>query len=144
MSNKPLITLEQYLTASGSYPDRAKHPELTKEFLANAELLLSKVNSFLVELGVGSCRISSGFRPTAINATVKGAAKKSLHTQCKAVDLVDDKDQSLSKLVLSKPELLKKYGLWIEDPGHTKGKYSNWTHLDIGTRKPREIQVFKP
>lgn len=144
MTTPKLITIEDYITASGSYPDRLKHPELTKELLANAELLLSKVIPFLTELGITKVRVSSGFRPTAINASVKGAAKKSNHTLCRAIDIVDNNNQDLSKLILSKPDLLIKYGLWLEDPAFTKGKWSAWAHLDIASRKARPIQVFKP
>jgi hypothetical protein len=62
----------------------------------------------------------------------------------KAIDIKDDKDQKLASLILSNPQLLKKYDLWLEDPAHTKGKNTNWVHLDVGTRKDRDLRMFKP
>ncbi len=139
-----MITKEDYLTSSGSYPTRAASPELTPELLANADRLLSAVQALLKDLNIQEVKISSGFRPKFINAGIPSAAKRSLHTQCLAIDIVDDKAQSLCKLILSKPELLKKHGLWMEDPASTKGFNTNWTHLDLGTRADRPIRVFKP
>lgn len=143
-----MITLKDYLTASGAYPAREKSPELTPELLANAENLLKRVNSLLQELGVPMPKVSSGFRPSAVNAGIANAAKKSLHMSCSAIDMLDDKDQTLAKLIQKDAEenkrnsLLHKYGLWLEHPKHTIGKYSTWCHLDCGTRKERDIRVF--
>jgi len=55
---------------------------------ANLEKLLRAVNKFRAVYGK-PLKVTSGYRPEAINATVKGAAKKSNHTQCLAVDLAD-------------------------------------------------------
>ena len=59
-------------------------------------------------------------------------------------DILDDDNQSLGKAILTNPDLLKRYGLWLEDIAHTKGKNTNWVHLDTGTRKERDLRVFKP
>lgn len=139
-----MITLKEYLTASGRYPERETHPELTEEFKKNAELLLQKVNAMLDELNVQKRDVTSGFRPTAVNANVSGAAKKSAHTRCLAIDLMDDKEQTLCKLIETRPDLLKKYGLWMEAKEFTKGKNTNWAHLDLIQRSPRAIQIFNP
>jgi len=142
MSN--IITLEQYLTSSGKYPERKQFAD--EQVTINATNLLEKVNALLTELGVDISKlvISSGFRPAAINKTVKGAAKKSGHIIGLSCDFMDDKDQTLANLALSKPELLKKHGVWIEHPEATKGKFTNWMHCDIISRSARDVQVFRP
>jgi hypothetical protein len=144
-----MITLKDYLTASYTYPAREKSTELTPELLKNAEELLKRVNALLLDLGIDKVRVSSGFRPSSVNANIANAAKKSLHMSCLAIDIVDDKDQSLSKRLLKDAEdnkdssLLTKHGLWLEHPKHTIGKFTNWTHLDMSsTRKARQIKVF--
>lgn len=136
------ISLKEYLTASGTYPERESHKDVNKD---NAERLLKAVNSFLVELDYkGIVKISSGFRPPEVNAGIGNAAKKSLHMECLAVDILDDKNQTLGKLCASKPDLMKKYGLFLEDLTSTLGKNTNWTHLDLGTRADRPSRIFKP
>lgn len=140
----PMISLSDYLTASGEYPEREKSPEVTPEVIANAEKLLKAVNSLLAELNIKFAKVSSGFRPAAVNAGIGNAAKKSSHMTGKAIDLLDDKAQSLAKLLASKPELLRKYGLFLEDPESTKGQNSNWCHVDIADRPDRPSRIFKP
>jgi hypothetical protein len=135
------VSLEQYYMGR----DKQFPSELTPELKQNAKRLLETVHNLLADLAWSTpVKVSSGWRPQAVNAKVKGAAKKSLHQMCLAVDLMDDKTQTLGKLILSRPELLEKHGLWLEDLGATKGKFTNWVHLDLGTRTPRKIRVFKP
>lgn len=138
------LTLNDVVTASGRYPDRAKSSELTDEVKSNINDLITRVNALLSDLGIKQVSVSSGFRPSAVNAATKGAAKKSGHMVGKCVDLVDDKEQSLGKLITSKPELLRKYGLFLEDLAATKGQNSNWAHLDTIERKDRPSRTFKP
>jgi hypothetical protein len=139
-----MITLKDYLTSSGKYPEREKFAD--EQVINNATLLLEKLNAWFQELGVDVSKlvISSGYRPQEINKKVKGAAKMSGHVIGKSCDFVDDKEQTLAKLALSKPELLKKYDLWIEDPDFTKGTWTNWLHADIVQRSSRPVNVFKP
>ncbi len=144
MSSAKLLSLDTVITASGKYLDRAKSPELTDEVKSNIEDLITRVSSLLSELGIKQVTVSSGFRPSAVNAGVKGAAKKSGHMIGKCLDLLDDKQQSLGKLVASKPELLRKYGLFLEDLSATKGQNSNWVHLDTIQRADRSSRTFKP
>lgn len=145
-----MIDLKSYLTASGSYPDRESHKELTSELLKNAEKLLQSVNEFLKELAAlekinTSYKVSSGFRPSEVNSATPNAAKRSLHMQGLAIDLSDDKNQTLAKACQKHPNLLKKYELFLESPDHTKGKHTNWCHLDCSpTRKDRPSRVFIP
>lgn len=140
-----MISLYNLLTSSGKYTDRALHPELTELMIEEGADLVRKVNALLTELESDASEVSSGFRPASVNANTPNAAKTSLHMKCEAVDLVDDNNQSLAKLIASKPKLLQKYGLWLEHPESTKGKNTNWVHLDkSSTRKDRPIRIFKP
>lgn len=132
---KEVIDLQSYLTASGSYPDRAKSPEITPELLQNAKNLLKKVNALLNDLDITKAHVTSGFRPSAVNASTKGAAKKSHHTTMNAIDIADDKAQTLANKLMKDAEdnkansLLAKHGLYMEHPQHTLGKNSGWLHL---------------
>lgn len=126
--SKPLITLEDWITASGKYKERLKSPELTEEVKNNATRLLKKVNDVLKELNITEIKVSSGFRPTNINANIKGAAPKSGHTRGLAIDFVDT-NEKLDELLNSdkSQDLLEKHGIWQEHPSKTKG----WSHWDI-------------
>lgn len=139
-----MITLKEYLTASGDHPERENSEELTQELLDNAGVLLDKVNNFLNELKdietiAGTQSVSSGFRPSDVNKSIPGAALHSNHMICKAIDL-KDKDGSLDEAVGKHPELLRKYGLWREDPSSTP----NWCHLDYAVRADRPSRTFHP
>lgn len=139
------ITQHDIITSSGRYIERAKSPELTDEVKANMDELRTCVNELLEELGWDKDPdTTSGFRPSAVNAGVAGAAKKSAHMQGLALDLMDDKAQTLAKKIQSRPDLLKKYGLWLENPEYTKGSNTNWVHLDKKERKDRPSRVFNP
>lgn len=134
-----IIDLTNYITASGKYKDRLLSSELTKEIKDNAIILLNRVNQLLKELGIKSVSVSSGFRPSAVNAAIKGSAKKSLHMLGKAVDIADPKHE-LYKKIEEKPELLKKYGLWMEH----KDNAPTWCHLDCSNlRVDREVRIFR-
>lgn len=134
-----MISLQDYLTASGKYPERANSPELTPEILANAVLLLQAVNSLLAELHIHNAKVSSGFRPSTVNAAVPGAAKRSLHCTGNAID-IHDRDGSLDKLIESRDDLKKKYGLWQESPAATP----QWLHMDQKNRGVRAKNTFLP
>jgi hypothetical protein len=139
LEKKFVLTLNDLLTSSGKYPKRVEHVECTEEVIANATVLLEKVNALLTELNITNVKVSSGFRPSDVNGAIPNAAKKSLHMTGKAIDL-DDKDGAIDKAISEKPELLKKHGLWLESPDNTP----NWCHLDNGTRTDRPIRIFKP
>lgn len=131
---KELITLKDYLMGR----DELYKSEYTNEIRDNALLLLSKVNSLLTELGLTDVKVSSGWRPVAVNQQLANSSKRSLHMIGLAVDL-QDKDKSIYKLIIDRPELLKKYSLWLERAEDTP----DWTHLDLGQRVDRPIRVFK-
>ena len=139
MSN---ITIKDYLTASGTYPDRETHKEVNSELIKNAEILLKKVNELLKFLNFkGTVKVSSGFRPSDVNSKIANAAKKSAHMTGEAIDLLDDSNQTLCKLITK--EILEKFDLYREDSDATKGKVTNWCHLQ--TRKTSSgNRIFKP
>lgn len=135
-----IISLEAYLMGRQKlYP-----LEYTPELQQNAIKLLKQVNALLNELGIKSAKVSSGWRPAAINSQTPNAAKRSAHMICLAVDILDDKNQTLAKLVGSRPDLLKKYSLWMEDSNATIGINTNWCHLDLMSRQDRPSRTFKP
>lgn len=103
----------------------------------NLEKLLKAVNKFRAVYGK-PMRVSSGYRPAAINATVKGAAKKSNHMKCLAVDFVD-RDGKLAEYCLNNLKLLEEFGIWLEDPAFTKG----WIHMQVVPPRSGN-RVFKP
>lgn len=138
------ISLNDYLSASGRYNERVKSSELTDILRTNARNLLERVNGLLAELGIDSVVVSSGFRPQSVNTNVPGAAKKSLHCACQAIDLNDDKAQTLGKTIAAHPNLLRKYELFLENLEHTKNK-SSWVHLQHSPNmKDRPSRTFIP
>jgi hypothetical protein len=140
-----MINLYALLTSSLKYPERALSAELTDEMVEDGADLVRSINALLNDLESKASEVSSGFRPASVNAATPNAAKASLHMKCLACDLLDDKDQSLAKLIASKPELLKKHNLWLEHPDSTKGQVTNWVHLDCSkTRLDRPVRIFKP
>lgn len=135
-----MLTLNDWVTSSGKYPERAKSEDLTDEVKSNAEAFLAILNDFLTELGLDPMpTVSSGFRPSSVNSKIPNAAKKSLHMTGLAIDLSDPKGE-LDELIASKPELLDKYGLWLEHPDSTPG----WSHIDKGIRSERKLRIFHP
>lgn len=139
------LTRQDVVTASGRYPERAKSKELTPDIIANIYDTVRRVNGLLDDLGwAGKRDATSGFRLTSVNSSIGNAAKKSMHTRGKAVDLLDDGQQTLSHAILARPDLLKKWGLWLEHPDCTRGEKTNWAHLDSSTdRRDRPVRVFR-
>jgi hypothetical protein len=127
------------ITSSGKYPERASSPELTQDVINNIDSLLSKLNPFLAELGLKSVKVSSGFRPSNVNASLPNSAKKSLHMIGRACDF-EDADGSLDALVEANDATKKKYNLWQENPASTIG----WCHIDDRPRPAREKNTFNP
>lgn len=116
---------------------RDKQYPLTGPMEVNLEKLLKAVNKFRAVYGK-PLKVTSGYRPAAINSQVKGAAKASNHMVCLAVDLADS-DGKLAEYCLNNLKLLEEFGLWMENPGSTKG----WVHLQCVP--PRSgSRVFKP
>lgn len=116
---------------------RDKQYPLDGTLQVNLEKLLKAVNKFRAVYGK-PLKVTSGYRPAAVNATVKGAAKKSNHMLCLAVDFADS-DGKLAEYCLKNLKLLEEFGIWLEDPAFTKG----WVHMQVVP--PRSgSRVFKP
>lgn len=131
-----MISLNDLITSSGKYNDRANSPECTQEVKDNAIALLEKVNALLEELGIDKVTVSSGFRTSEVNAATPGSAKKSLHMSGRAIDLVG---HQVYDALEGRGDLLKKHGLWRED----KTGAPTWTHLDDSTtRADRPSRTF--
>lgn len=123
-----MITLKDYLMG------REKEYPLDMLQAQNAADLLSRVNWLLGSLEIHA-KVSSGYRPSAINKRI-GGAKMSTHTVCAGIDLYDEGGR-LAALMLDHLDLLESCGLWLENPRETIG----WIHLDT---KPRKNRVFNP
>jgi hypothetical protein len=117
--------------------DREYHAELTPELRANARETVGRVNRLLKRAGF-TRRVTSGWRPAAVNATVPGAAKGSKHISCIAIDL-EDRDGTLDAWCMAHLDVLEELGLWLEHPDATP----DWCHLQ--TLPPRSgNRVFQP
>jgi hypothetical protein len=119
------------------YMGRDKKYPLNDTQRANAEELVEKVNRLLSRFGEGR-RVSSGWRPPQVNAATPGAAKRSLHMTCEAVDL-EDEDGQLDDWCLDNLEVLQEIGLWLESPAATR----RWCHLQIAPPRSGK-RVFFP
>ncbi len=141
-----MISLDVYFKDFLTGKDRREvyKDEWQDSFKDNAIDLLIAVTGLFDELGIDkNKRLTSGWRPASINNKTANAAKASLHMICKAGDWEDDKNQTTAKLIASRPDLLKKHGLWLENPQYTKGNQC-WVHLDRGTRQDRPSRQFNP
>jgi len=129
-----MITIEEYLMGRAElYPDEWK-----PEYRDNAAGLLEAVNGLLAELGDPKVRVSSGYRPPSVNRKIKGAALHSNHTTAHAVDIADP-DRRFARLLIRNLPILERRGLYLENPGRTKG----WVHLqNIAPKSGR--RVFDP
>lgn len=126
-----MITREEVLMG------RDKDYPLDTEQEVNLEHLLECLNKFRKAYGKPMV-VSSGYRPAAVNAKVKGAAKKSNHIMCLACDF-RDLDGSLDEWCLQNLDVLEECGLYLESPLHTP----NWCHLQAKAPKSGN-RVFIP
>lgn len=117
--------------------DKPHRSELTRELRAHARETLRRVNRLLRRAGLMR-KVTSGWRPATINATVPGAARGSKHLSCLAIDL-EDRNGALDAWCLAHPDVLEELGLWLEHPDATPG----WCHLQ--TQPPGSgSRVFYP
>jgi type III restriction enzyme len=123
-SDALIVSVEEYLMGRD-----ITHP-LNMTQGRNMATLLSRVNWLLGTLGI-KAKVSSGYRPTAINRSV-GGAQDSAHSSCEAVDLIG---VQLARDLARNPLLLEEADLYLEHPDYTAGKSTGWTHLQ--SRKPR-------
>ena len=127
-----MITLQTYLRGYEQlYPS-----EFTPEVFQNATTTIDRVNLLIKTMQEDGVVIenhpkhgnpvSSGWRPAAVNANVKGAAPRSKHMTAQACDLYDPEGE-IDEWCFSHPEVLAAIGLWLEHPSATKG----WCHLQV-------------
>lgn len=117
--------------------DKTHRAELNRELRANARETLRRINRLLKRASMTG-RVSSGWRPAAINARIPGAAKGSRHLHCLAIDL-EDRNGALDAWCMANLAVLEELGLWLEHPDATPG----WCHLQ--TCPPRSgNRIFNP
>src|SRR5690349_10215477 len=88
--------------------------DMTPEIETNSVVTIAKANELLERAGMRrGC--NSGWRPPAVNASIRGAAKKSKHMLGLAIDITDD-DDSLDAWCVINQDVLEELGLWLESP----------------------------
>jgi hypothetical protein len=128
--------------------DKVYANQLTPELRANALRTIESVNKLIGLMANDGITlesspltltpVSSGWRPVAINAATPGAAARSLHITCQAIDLYDP-EGVIDDWCMSHMQELADNKLYLEHPAATKG----WCHLQI--RAPRSgNRVFYP
>lgn len=136
-----MITKQEYFSRRGV----AITPnQIEALHIANAEFLISKVNQLWAvyekENGNRPLIVSSGYRTKAINASIKGSAKRSNHMMGLAVDIQDP--QKTIQRWLKTPAGLKALedaDLYCEDFSFTE----KWVHLQT-TRPASGMRFFIP
>ena len=103
--------------------DKQYAADYTPEISANVDDLLMRMNLVRGKYGKPMSP-SSGWRPPAVNAGTKGAAKASNHMLGNAVD-IKDPNGDLARWVLENLDVIQEAGLWLEDFRWTKG----WVHF---------------
>lgn len=114
-----MITKEEILMG------RVKEEDLSPELQENLNTLVEAVNKIRKTWGKPMI-VTSGYRTPEINMKITGAAKKSAHMSCQAVDFKDT-DNSLGGWCMRNMHKLTQWGLYLEHPRHTPG----WCHLQI-------------
>lgn len=135
------IELKTYL--GGHDTDPKFMNELTPELLSNARRLLERTTKLLEALKDAKVlsdtpELCSGWRPSAYNATIPGAAKHSKHIICLAIDLSDG-SHKIANYLKTNVKLLEELDLAIEDPSATP----SWCHIQIGAAASGR-RVFLP
>ena len=120
-----MITLDDF------FMGRDKIYPPSHELIGNARVTVDRANLLLAQYyaanpGADRAHVTSGYRPPAINADTPGAAVRSRHMTCQAVDLTDP-DGLLDDWCYDNPAVLASIGLWQEHPSATKG----WCHVQI-------------
>lgn len=124
-----MITLADY------FMGRQQQHELPQYVIDNATRLLDRVNLVLLFFRRDypdrpAPRVRSGWRPGAINALIKGAAKASAHMDGQAIDLEDydgpdsDHANDLALWCLNNRQRLEHADIYMEDPRCTP----TWVH----------------
>jgi len=129
------VTISNYITSDGKYPDRWNSAELTLEVRTDAGRFLEVLNNFLAELNFPPPEINSGWRTAEANIKA-GGSKFSAHCLGTAIDF---KGVELYDACDKNQNLMIKHGIYMEH----KSKTPTWTHLT--TRRPRSgNRIFYP
>lgn len=141
-----MLSLDDYFMGRREQYPMSVTPELLREAGRTVELankLLAQALTYGISVpinpGTGS-QVSSGWRPSVINAKTPNAAPNSKHMTGQAVDLYDP-DGDLDEWLMTGEgqAALTAIGLWIEHPSATK----TWSHIQ--TIPPRSgRRVFYP
>lgn len=129
------MKIENYISVVEFLMGRDEKYPPTPEMVMNYNELVPKINQLLECFYIDNPEASrrpcnSGYRPSQINATVPGAAKKSSHMVCAAIDLGDN-DELFGKWCMNNFEKVKELGLYMESLDTTHAKPSKWVHLQI-------------
>lgn len=117
-----MISLEDY------WMGRDKKYPPSPETIFNATILIDKINE-LEKIYGEKLKLTSGYRPAAINAITSGAAKDSAHLTGEAVDFSDPHGE-LGEWCLDNIKILVSLELYMEAPK------SAWDHVHLQIRKP--------
>lgn len=129
-----MITLAQYWMGR----DKQYASELTDATRANAADLVERCNHLASALPFPLPKVTSGWRPAAVNAKIPNAAKLSNHMTGNAVDF-SDPNGKFDAWCMAHLDELERVGLWLESPDSTP----SWTHLQrVPPRSGR--RVFHP
>lgn len=136
--------MKLYFTRDELLMGRDKPAPLTAEMEQNLERLIIALSKVRAAYGKPMI-VSSGYRPSSINASVGGAAK-SAHQDCQAADIKDD-DGLFANWCMNNLQLLEECGIYIEDGRYTMVIDGNgevkvqWAHLQL---RPTSRRVFIP
>lgn len=144
MMENPQITLAQYLMGRDISHGLMLSTDLRREAQRTVEVvnkLLLRVTGVTWDISprTGSI-VSSGWRPPDVNAGTPGAAPRSKHLLCRAVDLYDP-DGDIDEWCMSTAgqAAMTEVGIWLEHPSATKG-WSHWQTVPPGSGR----RVFYP
>lgn len=136
------ITAEDIYTTGGKYPQRPVDYPPEQHHKVNATLLAARVGRLFREYAklTGKAapapgEFSSGYRPAAVNAATPGAAKKSKHMICAALDIARP---DFARWCLQNQSVLAMCGLWLEHPDDTP----TWCHVQC-IPPPSGARVFR-
>lgn len=132
-----MITKDDYFMGRDKdAPPTEQMRKWADETIYRVNLLLSRY--YQANPDAEKTKVNSGYRPPSVNVATPGAAPRSKHLTCQAVDLADP-DGELDDWCMDNQKVLEQVGLWMEHPSATKG----WCHLQIAPPRSGKT-VFYP
>jgi len=121
--------------------------DISDEIKVRLEITRSKVNLLLAEAPEELTKlviVQRGWRSPEKNTSV-GGVLNSPHESGEGIDIRELKfsKQELAKWCAKNQNLLKKHGLYLEDPAVTVGNFTDWCHLQTRPTKLGNV-VFMP